>query len=532
MRSSLNNIPIISKAILEDILNRRFDYTQKKLSDIPNPSLLLNSQKAAIKISQHIKERKKITLVGDYDVDGVCSSAIVKLFFRAIGYPIKIIIPNRFKDGYGISPKLLDSINADLIVTADNGINAIEVANICKNRGIDLIITDHHTPQDLLPDAYTIVNPKLDNCSYPIKEICGAEVVWLVLAELKKELDLDVDMGQFLDLLAIAIIADIMPLVDINRAIVKSGLRLLLYSDKPYAKIIRDFLSKNKITSEDIAFQIAPRINSAGRIDDASIALEFFSTTSTSRAYELFERLCDFNEIRKEEEHRVTLEAIKLYDNSGEIIVVASEFWHEGVVGIVASRLVEYFSKPAIVLNIENGIAKGSARSFANVNIFELIKASEKLLLKFGGHKMAAGVSLYESNLEEFREAINKSALALSKDDFIPKRNIIGILPSKEIDLELLELLERFEPYGEANEKPLFMLSEARVLKVELFGKEKNHSKVFVTQDGEFEILELIYFKNIIPLSLNDTISCSYRVVKNEFNLKVYTQLIISKIYI
>lgn len=531
MRSNFNDIPIISKAILEDILNKRFNYTQKKLSDIPSPSLLLNSQKAAIKISQYIKERKKIALVGDYDVDGVCSCAIVELFFRAIEYPIKVVIPNRFKDGYGISPKLLDNIEADLIITADNGINAIEAATICQTRGIELIITDHHTPQDILPQAYTIVNPKLSDCAYPIKEICGAEVIWLVLAELKKELGSNVDMSQFLDLLAIAIIADIMPLIDINRAIVKSGLKLLLSSTRPYAKIIRDFLSKNSITSEDIAFQIAPRINSAGRIDDASIALEFFSTTSISRAYELFEKLCDFNELRKEEEHRVTLEAIKLYDNVGEVIVVASEFWHEGVVGIVASRLVEFFSKPAIVLNIENGIAKGSARSLANVNIFELIKSTQRLLLKFGGHKMAAGVSLYASNLQEFRETINKSAFSLPKDDFILNRNIIGILPSKEIDLELLELLNRFEPYGEANEKPLFMVNEAKVLKVELFGKEKNHSKIVVMQDGDFQTLELIYFKNIVSLSQNDTISCSYRVVKNEFNLKTYAQLIISKMY-
>jgi single-stranded-DNA-specific exonuclease len=246
-------------------------------------------------------------------------------FFRLIPYPLEVIIPNRFKDGYGVSASVLNTIEADLIITVDNGISAIEAGEICKQRGIELIITDHHTPPETLPHAKAIVNPKLPTCNYPFKEICGAEVAWLLLALVKKELKLDINMKIFLDILAIAIIADIMPLVDINRAIVKEGLKTLLTSNRPSSVIIRDFLNKSKITSEDIAFQISPRLNSAGRLEDASIALEFLTSTTTHEAYLKFEELNSLNELRKETEAKCTKEAILQVDPHANIIVVAKE---------------------------------------------------------------------------------------------------------------------------------------------------------------------------------------------------------------
>lgn len=528
---NFDTVTTLSKAALKELLNKRFSNEEKKLSHIPNPTLLGNAEIAAKKIAQCIKEKKRITLIGDYDVDGVSSSAIVVNFFKQIPYPIEAIIPNRFSDGYGISPNILKRIETDLIITVDNGISAIEAADICYQRSIELIITDHHTPLETLPKAYAIINPKLNNCSYPIKEICGAQVAWLVLALLKKELNLNIDMKEFIDLLSIAIIADIMPLIDINRVLVKEGLKLLMHSNKPYATIIRDFLNKKSISCEDIGFQIAPRLNSAGRLEDASIALEFLTTTSLKRAYELFERLNSLNELRKEQEAIATKEAIALCDTNDKILVVAKELWHEGVVGIVASKLTEHFSKPAIVLSIEEGIAKGSARSLANVNIHNLIKESSSVLLKFGGHKMAAGLSLNENSIDIFKKTINTNAQKLSEDDFIAIEHIVGILPSHEIDLELLDILESFEPYGEANQKPLFLIKNAEIIRVELFGKEKNHSKVIVKQNRYENEIELISFKNIITIPNNRKITCSYRVIKNEFNSKVSTQLIINKTY-
>jgi len=523
---------ILNKQTLFELLSSRFSDEDKKLSQIPNPALLHDGVKAAKKIAKSIRENKHITLVGDYDVDGVSSSAIMVDFFRQIPYPLEVIIPNRFKDGYGVSPSVLQRIDTDLIITVDNGISAIEAAKICKERSIELIITDHHTPAEILPEAYAIVDPKLSSCKYPFSEICGAQVAWLLLGLLKKELSLEINMKQFLDILAIAIIADIMPLTDINRTLVKEGLKVLMNSNRPASIIIRDFLNKSIINSEDIGFQIAPRINAAGRLEDASIALDFFTSTDTHEAYKLFDRLDKLNELRKDTEAQTTQKALLQGNAQDKVVVVSGEGWHEGVVGIVAARVVDNFERPAIVLSCENGIAKGSARSIGEVNIYELIKENESFLSKFGGHKMAAGLGLKEENIDAFRVAINKSASKINEKDFLPKEDIIGIMPSDEIDLELLSLLDNFEPYGEANNRPLFLVKDAQILEIKLFGKEKNHSKIIIRQfPHERKSMELILFKKVFDMPENRSFTCSYRVTKNEFNNRITAQLIINKVY-
>jgi single-stranded-DNA-specific exonuclease len=522
----------LTKQKLFEILSSRFDSEDKKLSQIPNPALLQDANKSAKRISDAIRENKKITLVGDYDVDGVTSTAIMVDFFRQIPYPLEAIIPNRFKDGYGVSPTVLQRIDADLVITVDNGISALEAARICKEKNIDLIITDHHTPGDTLPDAYSIVDPKLASCEYPFKEICGAQVAWLLLALVKKELQLCIDMKQFLDILAIAIIADIMPLININRTLVKEGLKVLMSSDRPASRIIRDFLNKSVITSEDIAFQIAPRINSAGRLEDAHIALDFFTAVDANKAYKQFELLGQLNDLRKETEAEATKEAIQEADPDADVIVVAKENWHEGVVGIVAARLVDKFGKPAIVLSCENGIAKGSARSIGEVSIYELIKANEHLLTKFGGHKMAAGLGLKEENIDTFRDAINVTASTIDPADFIPKDKVMGILSSEDIDFELLHLLENFEPYGEANHRPSFLLKNAEVVSIKTMGKDKSHCRITLRQfPHDRKTLELILFRQVLEMPANRKLSCSYTITKNEFNGKVSLQLLVNKIY-
>lgn len=513
-------------------MSARFGPQDKKLSQIPNPILLYDAQKAAKKIAETVREGRKITLVGDYDVDGISSTAIMVEFFKKIPYPLEAIIPNRFSDGYGVSPSILERVDTDLIITVDNGITALEAATICAQRGIELIITDHHTPSETLPQAYAIVNPKLSTCSYPFEDICGAQVAWLLLGLVKKELGLDIDMKEFLDILSIAVIADIMPLKDINRTIVKEGLKAIERSQRPCCIAIRSFLNKSRITSEDIGFQIAPRINSAGRLEDASIALEFLTADSAKQAFMKFETLNRLNELRRQREADTTQEAIELVNKNEPFIVVAKEDWHEGVVGIVASRLVEYFEKPAVVLSIKDGIAKGSARSLGNINIYELIKANNDLLEKFGGHKMAAGLSLPSNNIELFKERINADVSKIDKNEFLPLEGVVGVLPTKEIDFDLLELLENFEPYGEANSRPLFLIRDAQIIDIRYFGKDSSHTKVTVRQStDERETLELILFKRLLEMPIEKKLTCSYRITKNEFNAKVSAQLIINKIY-
>jgi len=524
---------LITKETLFTILSSRFTAEEKKLSQIPNPALLQDAPKAAKKIADAIRENKKITLVGDYDVDGVSSTAIIVDFFRQIPYPLEAIIPNRFRDGYGVSPNVLERIESDLVITVDNGISAIEAAKICKERNIELIITDHHTPSEILPEAFAIVDPKLSTCQYPFKEICGAQVAWLLLALVKKELSLNIEMKQFLDILAIAIIADIMPLIDINRTLVKEGLKLIMSSSRPSSIIIRDFLNKSTISSEDIAFAIAPRLNSAGRLEDASIALDFYTATDTFSAHKQFELLGKLNDLRKDTEKQTTLNAIEKVNENDKIIVVAGEGWHEGVVGIVAARLVDKFGKPAIVLSLENGIAKGSARSIGDVNIYELIKSNEQLLTKFGGHKMAAGLGLLEENIAVFRDAINATASKLNPQDFVPVEQTTGVLSTDEIDLELLDLLESFEPYGEANVRPSFLIKDAEIVSIKLMGSDKSHSKIEVRQfPHQKKTVEIIAFRRVFEMPQDRKISCSYTVVKNEFNYRISPQLLLNKIYL
>ena len=530
--SKTPEVPLLDKHSLHRVLSERFDGGFSRLSDIPAPSLLKDATKAAQRIAKAIANNERITLVGDYDVDGVTSTALVTLFFRQIPYPLEVIIPNRFTDGYGVSPTLLERIEADLIITVDNGISAIEAADICKARGIDLIITDHHTPGARLPDAYAIVDPKLPECTYPFPEICGAQVAWLVMAELKRELGAAIDMKQFLELLALAVVADVMPLTGINRAIVQAGLQQMMHSARPASVIIREFLNKSSLSSEDIGFQIAPRLNSAGRLEDASIALEFLVAEDESSAFKQFELLDQLNNLRKATEADVTEQADTYVIHTDDIIVVAGEGWHEGVVGIVAARLVQKYGKPAIVLSIENGRAKGSARSIGNIDIYELINEQAALLSKFGGHKMAAGLSMDVNAVEPFRKAINEAAKRLHPDDFLPSEMILGELQSGCIDFDLLKILESFEPYGEGNPRPRFLVKDAEVVSVKRFGSDQSHSRLNLRfYSHERQTHEILAFRQLLEVPSERRITCSYTINKNEFNGRVSLQMMLERIY-
>lgn len=529
---SLNSLPTLDYTTLEQILSSRFSSYNQKLSDIPQPHLFKDATKAVNRIAKAIKNGEKITLVGDYDVDGVCATAIVKLFFQKIPYKLETIIPNRFSDGYGVSAKIIDRVDTDVIITVDNGISAIEAANICKDKNIDLIITDHHSPLDTLPDAYAIVNPKQNDCPYPFKDICGAQVAWLMMAYLKQELNLNIDMKEFLGFLALAIIADVMPLVGFNRSLVKAGLDHISTSNLPSFSLIRDILSKNFISSEDIAFLIAPRLNSAGRLEDASIALDFLLSKDISQATIMFEKLTTLNNERKIIELTMTQEAELLVNKEDKIIVVASSNWNEGVVGIVASRLSNKYQKPAIVLSINGDKLKGSARSVGSVNIHALIQTQESLLTGFGGHKMAAGLSLDIKNLEEFKKAINTEASKLDPKEFISHGDIVGILPNEFIDFKLLELLERYEPYGEANPRPKFLLKDASINSIKTFGSDHSHSKVDIKLDSySAKTTEFIAFKRVLEFNETKTLTCSYSVNKNEWQGKISMQLMIDRVF-
>ena len=501
---------MLTKAKIKKILSSRIEEIDSL--SIPHFSLLSDIEKAAKRIKKAIQNNEKIVIVGDYDVDGVSSSAIMHLFLSEIYDNFEIIIPNRFKHGYGLSVKILEEIEADLIITVDNGITSFEAAEICKERGIDLIITDHHTPkmenekckmenerdysQFVLPNAYAIVNPKTSP-DFPFKEICGAEVAWYLCAAIKYELKLKKDLREFLDILCIAIIADVMPLTHMNRTLVNMGLKRLNKALRPFSRAIKNFFNA-KIRSVDIAFGIAPRLNAAGRMADAKVAFEFLISEDENEAYNLYLELDRLNNIRKETEKDI-LENIEIEND--EFILIKGDY-HEGVIGIIASRLVHKYQKPAIVFSRDGENLKGSGRSLGNIDIFSLISECEELLDGFGGHKMACGLSVKEEKFEILKRKLNEKIKKYKKEDFFIEDFVLGELPFSEIDIELLDILNYFEPYGEGNPKPKF-IATAKVEHIQ--NLKDNHYKLILSQndiylpavifryDGEFD--EIITFK-------------------------------------
>ena len=493
---------MLTKAKIKQILSNRIE--ELSSSDLPHFLLLKDIDKAAKRIVKAVENNEKIVILGDYDVDGVSSSAIMKLFFERIGYDIEVVIPDRFKEGYGLSVKLLEKITADLIITVDNGITSFEAADECKKRGIDLIITDHHTPildEKLidtfkLPEALAVVNPKTSP-DFPFKEICGAEVAWYLCAAVKNKMGLKIDLREYTDILALAIIADVMPLTHLNRTLVNMGIKRINRASKPFSKALKRFLNK-EFKSEDIAFQIAPRLNAAGRMAHADVAYRFLTSSDENEAFELLMELDRLNNLRKETE-KEAVESIKTGDD--DFIVVNGDF-HEGVVGIIASRLVYKHKKPAIVFCKNKDLLKGSGRSLGNIDIFSLVNECKELLEGFGGHKMACGLSLKKENFDKFKNLINLKISKYSSEDFFIEDYVLGELPFREIDVELLDILEEFEPFGEGNPKPKFT-AEAKIEHIQ--NLKDNHYKLILSQDdivlpavifrfdGEFG--EYIHFK-------------------------------------
>lgn len=518
---------VTKQRLFELLLARHKDNPYAKLSDIPNPFLLKDIKKAVERIKIAILNNEPITIVGDYDVDGVVSTTIMVDFFNKVGYKIKHIIPNRFEHGYGLSTKIVDMIDKGLVITVDNGISAIQAAKELKDKNIDLIITDHHTVGEVLPDAYAIVNPKQYDCTFPFKEICGAQVAWYLCAAIKNELNLQVNMKEFLDLLCIAIIADIMPMTSLNYTLVRYGLKKIKESNRPALKKLDEVLNKKFYVSDDIGFMIAPKINSAGRMDDASIALSFLLSKSDYEANEALSLLDELNNYRKSLQQEITNKASKAINHEDNVIVVWGQDWHEGVIGIVASKLSNTYKKPAFVFCVKDGIAKGSARANAKINLHTLITKCSTLLKGFGGHKNAAGLTLEEKNLKAFQKQINSLVIDIEQEDLHIQYECLGELDASSVDLEFLSIIERFEPYGLENKKPIFQISKAKVLKSELIGKDKNHLKLLLNSDGY--IFEALKFHHDTIIN-SEFIDIVVSINKNEFRGEINAQFLIEDI--
>ncbi len=520
---------LLKKDDIKKILSDRFkDDTYTTLSSLPSPYLFKDIKKATKRIISAIEKNEKITIVGDYDVDGVISSYILSDFLENFTKELEVIIPNRFSDGYGVSKDIIDKIDSTLVITVDNGISAVEAAQACKDKGIDLIITDHHNIPNEVPKAYAIINPKQKECGFPFKEICGAQVAWYLVAAIKNEMQIKFNLLRYIDLLSIAIIADMMELREFNRALVKRGLKELNSSKRVAILAIKEQFEKDIFVSEDISYLLSPLLNSAGRLDSALLAFKFLKSETLLQAREYLLQIISLNEKRKEIEKELFELSLKSVDESESIIVVWGKGWHEGVIGIVAARLARRFKKPAIVFSVQDGIAKGSARSFAEVDILSLIECLKETIIKYGGHKGAAGLSVEEEKLPYFKKKICEYAAMLSKDLFIPKKEILGEIDAKEIDFELLEILEDFEPYGQSNPKPHFLIKNAKVKKARILGKGQNHQKLIL--ESKSTVLESIDFNFSKKAHIGAKIDAIFTISKNCYRGYITPQLLIEEI--
>lgn len=517
----------ITKKKLFNLLQARHENEEySRLAQIPGPESFKDIKKATTRIKEAIENNEQITIVGDYDVDGVVSTTIIVDFFRKIGIEVNKIIPNRFEHGYGLSPKIVDMIDKGLVITVDNGISACNAAQKLKEKNIDLIITDHHTVGVELPCAYAIINPKQEDCTFPFKEICGAQVAWYLCAAIKKEINADVRLQEFFDLLCVAIIADIMPMTSLNYTMVRYGLKQIKTSNRPAFIKINEMMQKDKYVSDDVGFTIAPKINSAGRMDDASVALSFLLSQTSYEANDALQMLEELNCFRKTLQEEISQKADKATNPEDNAVIVWGEDWHEGVIGIVASKLSNSYKKPAFIFSVKDGIAKGSARANANINLHSIISETSDLLQGFGGHKNAAGLSIEEKNLEEFKKRINK-LLDIEPEELHKEFNVLGELDVSDVDIEFLDIIEKFEPYGLENHRPIFKVSQSKVLKSQLFGRDKNHLKLTLNSNGF--IFEALWFHTDRKI-LEDYIDLVISVNKNEFRGEINPQFLIQDI--
>ena len=441
---------------------------EEELSD---PMLLTDMDKACARILEAIDKEQTIVVYGDYDVDGVTATALLYQHLKGMGASVKCMLPSREGDGYGLSKNAIQSIHdkgCQLIVTVDNGISALEEAEFAASLGVDLIVTDHHLPHDALPKAVAVVDPRRADDHSPFKGLCGAGVAFKLCAALdgcppEEMLDYCGDLA------AVGTVADVMPLTGENRTLVKAGLKSLQQTDRPGISALLEEvgLEGKPITAENVSYAIAPRINAAGRMDNAVTALQLVLCEDEERAEELAHKLNEINVARQETEQEIVKAAQEQLDAEpaileDRVILIWGRDWHPGVIGIVASRLVEKTGRPVIVVSVdEHGEGKCSGRSVQGFNLHECIASCEDILLRFGGHAMAAGLSVREENLPELRRRLNEWAARECAVLFTPPLECDLSIHLDRITVESVRRLEQLAPYGAENPTPVFVLEKA-----------------------------------------------------------------------
>ncbi|MCI0448903.1 MAG: single-stranded-DNA-specific exonuclease RecJ [Chlorobi bacterium] len=557
------NVPkSLARILVRRNISARADAKNFFVHDLKNlydPFLMKGMDKASSRIVEVIKNKEKILVFGDYDVDGTSGVSMFYTFLNSLGVPTEVFIPDRFTDGYGLSSSGIDFANQNgikLIVAIDCGITAVSQVSYAKSLGIDIIICDHHQPPETLPDALAVLDAMQSDCTYPFKNLCGTGVAFKLVQAVCNKLNLDL-WHNLLDFVAVATAADMVPVIDENRTLIHFGFQQIKTSPRPsFGTIIKNSgLRLEHLSTSNVVFTIGPRINAVGRLGDATRAVKFLTCKNITEAEELMNVLEQENSNRKKIDSEIYGQAQDSYESYvngvvGNIekdvaIVLHNPDWHPGVLGIIASRMVEKYYRPSIILTTFNGYAKGSARSINNFNIYDAIKRTSEqcdAVVQFGGHYHAAGVEIELEKVDEFRSTFNRIAKniidssELGQDLLVPEIRIETELDVNEVNHRFVKILNHFEPFGPGNMTPIFLTRNLQIV-----GEPKtynNSTTVFkvrkaVSEGNKFDsyVFECVYYQSPetdseerINLKTGNKIDLVYSVEENHWNGNTKTQ--------
>ena len=502
------------------------------LFDLPSPYLMKGMDRAVERIKKALENNERITIYGDYDVDGVTSTALLYSFLKVLKANVTYYNPDRLKEGYGINidaVKKLAEQGVSLIISGDCGITAVKEIEQAKELGVEFIVTDHHQPPQELPQAVSILNPKLSECKYPGKEIVGVGVIFNLVIALRRALrdegffkNGEPNLGDYLDLVALGTVADCAPLLDVNRILVKEGIKRMQSPKRLGVQALKEASSiKGEVTSYDLGFKLGPRINASGRMSTADNAVALFISENLEEARELAKELNEKNSNRQGTEAEIIKEAISLLESNPALIgtnsiVLASRNWHPGIIGIVASRIVERYEKPTMLIAItEDGVGKGSGRSLEGINIYAALSECRELFLQFGGHEQAAGLSIREENVEKFREMFDK-ALENSEEQYEKKLKVDCSIELDSLTDSLISEFELLQPFGIGNPEPALLSRTVEVVSQRIF-KDKHLG--FKVKKGT-KLFDAIWFNMKEPFTLPDKVDMVFTPEFNKWNGK------------
>ncbi len=452
-------------------------------NDFHDPFLITDMEKAVKRIIQAIEKQEKVTIYGDYDVDGITSITVLKSFLQDRGLEVESYIPNRLEEGYGLNKEAIGKIvnnGCQLMITVDCGISAIDEIDYANSLGIETIVTDHHEPGNELPHALAVIDNKRKDSQYPFRELAGVGVVFKLIQAIGITLNLkEEEYLKYLDIVCVGTISDIVPLVNENRVIAKLGLMLIRQTKNIGLRSIIQSSGYSKIDSNSISFGIAPRINACGRMGKAEEALELLLSKNYNQVAELTQRLNEHNRIRQETEKSIFENAVKQIQEehleANNAIIVGGENWHHGVIGIVSSKITEMYFKPSILLSFEeDGIGKGSGRSIPGFDLHDALMQCMDTIEKFGGHSMAVGITVRKENFAKFREMFEKITEEAHIDEIIPVIQVDSKIDVKDINKDMVESLKQLEPFGEGNRMPVFAFKNLKIDSIRALSEGKH----------------------------------------------------------